>query len=261
MSSSNSLTATRPRIRYGTNEYIFSCGYAGIIAAGGTHFLATPLDVIKCRMQTNPVKYPYLTAGIRTTIVEEGFRGLTRGGAPCLLGYGSKGFFKFGFYEFFKMKFCNVAGSDIFQNYRPLLLLAAAASAELIGDVILSPFEAVKVRIQTDPHAPRYAIRCAPIIYREKGITGFFKGLPPLAFRQVPFTCTQLISFEFIMEALYKYIVPKPRTSCSKAEQMAWSGLGSAFGGILATIFSHQPDIIVSILNKNPKLSYREAFG
>lgn len=56
----------------------------------------------------------------------------------------------------------------------------------MIADVLLAPMEATKVRIQTLPSAPPTLRGCAPSIYKAEGLTGFYKGLPPLWARQVP---------------------------------------------------------------------------
>lgn len=38
--------------------------------------------------------------------------------------------------------------------------------------------------------------------------------------RQIPYTMMKFACFERTVEALYKYVVPKPRSECSKAEQL-----------------------------------------
>ena len=39
----------------------------------------------------------------------------------------------------------------------------------------------------------------------------FYKGLPPLWMRQIPYTMMKFAAFERTIEFLYKYVVPKPR--------------------------------------------------
>jgi solute carrier family 25 phosphate transporter 3 len=61
----------------------------------------------------------------------------------------AQGAFKYGGYEFFKKFYSDLAGEDRAYRYKTSLYLAASASAELVADVFLCPFEAVKVRMQT----------------------------------------------------------------------------------------------------------------
>ena len=66
-------------------------------------------------------------------------------------GYSAQGVCKFGFYEFFKKKYTDAAGAENAAKYQDWIYLAGSASAEFIADVALCPFEAVKVRMQTQP--------------------------------------------------------------------------------------------------------------
>ena len=78
-------------------------------------------------------------------------KGFFKGWAPTLLGYSAQGACKFGFYEYFKKKYSDLAGEENAKKYKTLIYLAGSASAEFIADVALCPFEAVKVRVQTQP--------------------------------------------------------------------------------------------------------------
>jgi solute carrier family 25 phosphate transporter 3 len=83
--------------------------------------------------------------------------------------------------------------------------LAASASAEFFADMMLAPFEATKVRIQTGAAGGPTTLRtCMPMIYKTEGLAGFYKGLPPLWFRQIPYTMMKFACFERTVEALYK---------------------------------------------------------
>ena len=48
----------------------------------------------------------------------------------------------------------------------------------------------------------------------------FYKGVVPLWMRQIPYTMMKFACFERTVELLYKYAVPKPRSECSKSEQL-----------------------------------------
>ena len=56
--------------------------------------------------------------------------------------------------------------------------------------------------------------------------------------------------FERTVEALYKYVVPKPRAECSKSEQLVVTFVAGYIAGVFCAIVSHPADTIVSILNK-----------
>lgn len=79
----------------------------------------------------------------------EGARGIFTGWGPTFIGYSVQGAGKYGFYEYFKHLYATMAGEETAAKYKTVLFLAASASAELIADIGLCPFEAVKVRMQT----------------------------------------------------------------------------------------------------------------
>ena len=53
------------------------------------------------------------------------------------------------------------------------MYLAASASAEFFADILLCPFEACKVRIQTQPGWARTLREGMPKLHAEEGIAGF----------------------------------------------------------------------------------------
>ena len=79
----------------------------------------------------------------------EGLRGIFTGWGPTFFGYSVQGAGKYGFYEYFKHLYSEIAGEENAAKYKTTLFLTASASAEFIADVGLCPFEAVKVRMQT----------------------------------------------------------------------------------------------------------------
>ncbi|EGT47294.1 hypothetical protein CAEBREN_03621 [Caenorhabditis brenneri] len=93
------------------------------------------------------------------------------------------------------------------------------------------------------------------MIYRTEGLTGFFKGLPPLWTRQIPYTMMKFTCFEKTVELLYQYVVPKPRAQCSKAEQLAVTFTAGYIAGVFCAVVSHPPDVLVSKLNQDANAS------
>ena len=57
------------------------------------------------------------------------------------------------------------------------------------------------------------------------------------------------------MEALYKYVVPKARSDCSKSEQLVVTFVAGYIAGVFCAIVSHPADTIVSKLNNEKNAS------
>eukprot|EP00695_Tsukubamonas_globosa_P003954 TRINITY_DN93_c0_g1_i3.p1 TRINITY_DN93_c0_g1~~TRINITY_DN93_c0_g1_i3.p1 ORF type:complete len:332 (+),score=188.86 TRINITY_DN93_c0_g1_i3:76-996(+) len=230
-----------------STEYYLTCGVGGIVACGLTHTGVVSLDIIKCRKQVG------IKSSFSSIIKNEGSKALVLGWAPTLFGYSAQGFCKFGFYELFKKKYAGIVGEENAKKYQDLVYVSASASAELIADIALCPFEAVKVRIQcSDPAArtfPTTLREGLPKIYNAEGFAGLYKGLVPLWSRQVPYTIMKFWAFERTVQALYKHVVPKPRDQCSKLEQLGVSFGAGYIAGIFCATVSHPADVVVSKLN------------
>lgn len=56
-------------------------------------------------------------------------------------------------------------------------------------------------------------------------------------------------AFENTVQALYKYVVPKPKAECNKTEQLGVSFAAGYIAGVFCAVVSHPADNLVSKLN------------
>ncbi|XP_021844685.1 mitochondrial phosphate carrier protein 3, mitochondrial isoform X2 [Spinacia oleracea] len=120
----------------------------------------------------DPVKYKSISSGFGIFLKEQGARNFFRGWVPTLLGCSAQGACKFGFYEFFKKYYADIAGPEYAAKYKTLIYLAGSVSAELIADIALFPMEVVKVRLQTQPGFARGLSDGLPKFIKSGGIGG-----------------------------------------------------------------------------------------
>jgi solute carrier family 25 phosphate transporter 3 len=247
------------KIELYSSTYYAMCGIGGIISCGGTHAAMTPVDLVKCNAQVNKEVFPGAIAGIRAIYTGapqvkalgfgSGFTGLVKGWGPTLIGYSAQGLCKFGFYEYFKHEFSGKFTEENAHKYRDLIYIAASASAEVIADIALCPFEAVKVRVQTNPAFARGLMDGIPKMISQEGFGNLYAGIGPLWGRQVPYTVIKFVAFERIAEAIYKRL-PKKKEDMTKVEQMGVIFTAGYLAGILCGIVSHPADTMVSKINK-----------
>ncbi|KAF2301814.1 hypothetical protein GH714_029513 [Hevea brasiliensis] len=207
------------------------------------------LSTLLVLLEIDPAKYKSISSGFGVLLKEQGVRGFFRGWVPTLLGYSAQGACKFGFYEFFKKYYSDIAGPEYAAKYKTLIYLAGSASAEVIADLALCPFEAVKVRVQTQPGFARGMADGLPKFVKSEGALGLYKGLVPLWGRQIPYTMMKFASFETIVELIYKHAIPTPKDQCSKPLQLGISFAGGYIAGVFCAIVSHPADNLVSFLN------------
>ncbi|ETI28089.1 hypothetical protein G647_00538 [Cladophialophora carrionii CBS 160.54] len=231
-------------------KYFAACMLGGIVACGPTHTLVTPLDLVKTRRQVVPGIYKSNLQGWSSIYGKEGLRGVFFGWTPTFVGYSFQGLGKYGFYEIFK----HLYGDNMFPNSnRTLVYLGASASAEFLADLLLCPWEAIKVRMQTTlpPYANNLREGWSKIVDKE-GFAGLYKGLYPLWGRQIPYTMCKFATFEETVKIIYKQL-GKPKESYNSLQQTAVSFSAGYIAGIACAVVSHPADVMVSKLNSDRK--------
>jgi solute carrier family 25 (mitochondrial phosphate transporter), member 3 len=225
----------------------------GVIACGPTHTSVTPLDLVKTRRQVSPGIYKSNIAGWSSIWKAEGLRGVFFGWSPTFVGYSFQGLGKYGFYEIFKHQY----GDNMFPNMnRTVVFLAASASAEFIADILLCPWEAIKVRMQTTlpPYAQNLREGWSKVVAKE-GVSGLYKGIVPLWGRQIPYTMCKFATFEETVKVIYGQL-GKPKEEYGKLAQTGVSFLGGYIAGIACAVVSHPADVMVSKLNSDRKREF-----
>ncbi|KAF9557420.1 mitochondrial carrier protein [Agrocybe pediades] len=227
--------------------------FCGTLACGLTHAAMTPFDVAKCNIQVVPKKYTGLRQTLRLLVSEEGSRGVLKGFGPTLVGYSLQGMFKYGLYEFFKDYYMNIAGEELSKAYKPAIWLVGSASAEVIADIALCPFEMAKVKIQTSPTGtfPTAFGQAMREMQCNKVETRFpFGSLVPLWSRQIPYTMAKFFCFEGIVQLFYTHVFTKPKESYSETVQLGITFGSGYLAGVVCAVVSHPADSIVSQLGK-----------
>lgn len=247
----------KKKVELYSNEYFYVCGVGGILSCGLTHLLVTPIDLVKCNAQVDKVNFPSFATGfsniwngrLTNKGFGSGFPGVMKGWGPTAVGYSLQGLCKFGFYEYFKYKFGGFVGEENAVKYRDFVYMTASASAEVIADLALCPFEAVKVRIQTRPDYARGLIDGLPKFIASEGFGNLYSGLGPLWARQVPYTVIKFVAFERIAEFIYG-MLPKPKSEMSMVEQMGVVFTAGYIAGVICGAVSHPADVMVSKINQ-----------
>ncbi|XP_068646880.1 mitochondrial phosphate carrier protein 1, mitochondrial [Aristolochia californica] len=237
-------------LRIFSPQYYTICTLGGMLSAGTTHLAITPLDVLKVNMQVNPTKYNGIFSGLKVLVTEHGPSALWRGWGGKFFGYGVQGGCKFGLYEYFKKFYSDIL---IVQN-KSVIFFLSSASAQVIADVALCPFEAVKVRVQTQPKFAKGLIDGFPKLYATEGLSGLYRGLFPLWGRNLPFSILMFSTFEHSVDFIYQFIIQRRKDDCSRAQQLGVTFMAGYASGAIGTIVSNPADnIVASLYNKKAK--------
>lgn len=232
------------------SDYYLKSAIAGGICCGITHGALCPVDVVKTRIQLNPTLYNKgLIGGIKQVVQAEGVGALSTGLGATAAGYFVQGWFKFGGFEFFKIQFADAMGPQKAWDNRNSIYLAASACAEFIADIFLCPLEAIRIRSVSDSTFPKGLGAGAARMLKTDGVLGFYAGLGPILFKQIPYTMAKFAVQGKAAEMMYIASGEGPEKS-SGSKKMGISLGSGIIAGVVAAIISHPADTLLSKINK-----------
>jgi len=138
------------------------------------------------------------------------------------------------------------------KKYRLPIWLCASASAELIADFALCPMEATRIRLVADPAFAKGLPGAFSKILSVEGPMGLYKGLPPILFKQIPYTMAKFAVQEFAAETIYKTLERRghQKETMSNQSKLAVSLLSGVIAGIAAAVVSQPADTVLSKINQ-----------
>ncbi|GAA6017779.1 hypothetical protein JCM10207_000498 [Rhodosporidiobolus poonsookiae] len=163
-------------------------GAESMVAGAGaglvTSVLTCPLDVVKTKLQAGGAHGgPNGPLGtFRHIWAHDGFRGLYRGLGPTIIGYLPTWAIYFTVYDQAKNRLSEIRGPD-----DPLSHIASAMIAGASGTILTNPLWVIKTRFMTqqvNSDEPRYRHTWDALarIYRNEGLSTFYRGLLPSLF-------------------------------------------------------------------------------
>ncbi|KAM6476886.1 mitochondrial carrier domain-containing protein [Trichoderma sp. SZMC 28011] len=225
---------------------------AGAVCCSVTHGGLTPVDVVKTRIQLDPVTYNRgLIGGFRQVIQNEGAGALLTGAGPTFAGYFLQGAFKFGGYEFFKAQFINGLGQETASNNRTAIYLASSAAAEFFADIALCPLEATRIRLVSEPTYANGLVGGFSKMLKNEGVGAFYAGFGPILFKQIPYTMAKFVVFEKVSEAIFRQF---PKENLSDSMQTTVNLGSGLIAGFAAAFVSQPADTMLSKINKTKGL-------
>jgi len=253
-------------IKPNTTEYFAVCGLAGILSCGLTHTAVTPIDMVKCNKQNNPAIFNRGMLGNMSILSGmKGPTGLMRGWAPTFVGYSFQGLGKFGLNDFFKYKYEQLLGKEFRANNPKVFYALCSGSAEFFADILLCPWETVKLKVQTvdingwlKGESNGYAkglMDGTPRLLKEEGVAGAFSIIRPLWARQIPYTIIKFVAFEDFIRRIYAFTESKfgkTKEDYNKTQQLGFTFMAGYGAGIFCGAVSHPADTMASLVSKSP---------
>ena len=196
---------------------------SGALSVSLSHVVTVPFDVVKTKTQTNPQfagKNPIEVS--KQVLAEEGpgaflqgihfyflilskssLLSLSQGLGPTSTGYFIQGSLKYGLYEYFKPIIRNILFAEGIALDKIYFFMLASFFAECFGSTVLSPFEAARIRLVSQPDFSKGLVGCLTRMKQEEGTISLFLGLPAMLLKNIPYSVVQLTIFEAFTSAIY----------------------------------------------------------
>ncbi|KAF1984151.1 mitochondrial carrier [Aulographum hederae CBS 113979] len=213
---------------------------AGAFAGIAEHSVMYPIDLLKTRLQivqpTPAAVQQSITRSILNISKVEGFRNLWRGLSSVVLGAGPAHAVYFATYESVKHAMGGNKGHA--HEHHPLAAAASGASATIVSDALMNPFDVIKQRMQMQGSIYKSVPHCAKTVFRTEGLAAFYVSYPTTLCMTVPFTALQFMTYESLSKILNPSGGYDPYTHC---------GAGAVAGGIAAGLTTPL-DVIKTLL-------------
>ncbi|ODN83150.1 hypothetical protein L202_01348 [Cryptococcus amylolentus CBS 6039] len=225
---------------------------AGALCCTLSHGGMTPIDVVKTRIQIDPALKGFsLLKGGRQIVAAEGAKGLLTGFSATAVGYLFQGGAKFAGYEAAKKYLVELSGSqEAAVKNRTAIYLGGAAIAEFFADILLTPLEATRIRLVSDPKYASGLVSGLTKIASTEGFASLYAGFIPILAKQVPYAIGQFTVNERCTEFIYNRMSPEDKEKLSATSKFGIT-LGSGIvAGFAAAVLSHPADTLLSQINK-----------
>jgi len=230
---------------------------AGGICAATSHSIPVPVDVVKTRKQVDPKLYKLnFVDATRHIVKHEGLNALLAGLGPTIWGYMLEGAIKFGVYEMLKpivkgmlLTLSTTAPALASLNSRLFGYTLCATASGVAASLMLCPMEALRIRLVAEPDfAPKGWIQGGFKMLKYEGVGALWKGMIPMLWKQVPYTATKNVSFDFI--TTYAYATARAGGfHMGPTTKFTVPLLSAALASILSCVSSQPGDMLLSLVN------------
>jgi solute carrier family 25 phosphate transporter 3 len=180
---------------------------------------------------------------------------LWAGLGPTVYGYLLEGAIKFGVYEVLKPAVKNLlynlstfTSIGLFQSKLLAYVICATVSG-LAASLMLCPMEALRIRMVAEPEYARCGmIASGLLMLKREGVFGLAKGIKPMILKQVPYTVTKNVSFDFITKLFYS-IMRAQGMALTAASAFTVPLVSAGISSVLSCVSSQPGDMVLSLVN------------
>lgn len=232
----------RPNLSYTLTPFSQAL-IAGALAGAAEHVFTFPFDTVKTQMQVasrQTSRRMTLPSTILEIVRKDGPMRLYRGVSAIVLGAIPSHALYFATYEFAKQHMFHIQpGMSAGNNSQAIFFSGAAAT--VAHDLVVTPVDVIKQRMQMKNSQFRSVVECARHVYRTEGASVFLRSYPTTVIMNIPFQGTYFLTYETV-----KSLMSGSSTlGSSNSEESTSTWLVSGFiAGALAGILSLPFDVV-----------------
>lgn len=217
---------------------------AGAMAGILEHTATYPFDLIKTRLQCLKKTCGSSNRGIisifESVLKLEGYKGLYKGFTTMLIGAGPAHALYYSTYELNK-SILNQKFSEIVPDF--VIHGVAGSSATIAHDLMMTPIDVVKQRLQMSQSTYCGIGDCVKRVYVDEGIGAFFRSLSTRVLMNIPYHVINFTVYEHVKSTL------NPANDYNARIHL----VAGALSGGLAAFFTNPLDVCMTILNTQDK--------
>lgn len=181
-----------------------SLTFAGAVAGAASAIVSSPVELVMLRLQTQVLASKSVYAGpidcFQQVVRNEGAFAMYKGlGVTLQRDFWSMGAY-FGIYATFRQHLISSCPQEVEPHSLQAVArtFVAGGTAGMVAQLISLPFDAVKVRLQTQG-THQSAFSCTNQLFKAEGCRGFFRGLGPVILRAFPANGAAFVAFELCL--------------------------------------------------------------
>jgi solute carrier family 25 carnitine/acylcarnitine transporter 20/29 len=180
---------------------VLQYGMSGCVAGVAVSSVLIPIELVKCKIQVQDTLPPQqrIYHGVwhcaRKTLIQEGIRGLYRGGSPTIAREAAGGACWYASYEWMKYTLC---GDGTYSCDLPVHKVALAGGVAGFCDwTAFFPADVVATRIRVDPSYAKHTLwQGLRDVYKEGGVKALYSGWSITVLRAVPAHALLFVTYE-----------------------------------------------------------------
>ena len=169
---------------------------AGFFSGALVSFVLTPVELIKCRLQTESTLRGPL-AIIYHSVRDQGLFGLYKGHLSTFLRESVGGAAWFGTYEYCNRLLMERSGASSKQELSTWQLMASGAFSGIAYNASLFPVDTIKSIQQSSDSKDTFS-RIASNLFKVKGVGGFYRGFGITVARSAPSSAVIFYTYEWL---------------------------------------------------------------